>query len=78
MSLFFEKRGETDYTLSEMLRAENFGFSNWSGEKVDEITALGISTVLSCVTILADSIAVLPIRVMRYLDDRKIYVRGNA
>ena len=74
MSLFFEKRGETDYTLSEMLRAENFGLSNWSGEKVDEITALGISTVLSCVTILADSIAVLPIRVMRYLDDRKIYV----
>lgn len=68
-----EKRGTTDYTLAEMLATRDAGYSNWSGEKVNEVSALGISTVMACVSILADSIAVLPIRIKKYVDDRMIY-----
>lgn len=41
--------------------------SFWStaGERVDEITALGISSVLSCVSLLADSVATMPLRAYR-------------
>lgn len=36
----------------------------WStaGERVDEYTALGVSSVLSCVSLLADSVATMPLR----------------
>ena len=74
MSFIFEKRGETDYTLAEMLATRNAGLTNWSGEKVDQYTALGISAVLSCVSLLADSIASLPMRVQRFENGRKIYI----
>ena len=38
--------------------------SLWSsaGERVDEITSLGIASVLSCVSLLADSVATMPLR----------------
>lgn len=38
--------------------------SLWSsaGERVDEVTALGIASVLSCVSLLADSVATMPLR----------------
>ena len=36
-------------------------YSNWSGEIVTEFTALAHSAVLSAVTILADSIASMPV-----------------
>lgn len=43
----------------------NTGFlvgNNWSGENVTEETALEIAAVLSCVSLLADSVASLPLR----------------
>ena len=55
--IFNEQRGETDYTLAEMLATRGAGHAIWSGEKVDQYTALGISAVLSCVSLLAASIA---------------------
>lgn len=75
MSLFFDKefRGQTDYTLAEMMATRSANLNNWAGEKVNQVTALGIPAVLSCVTLLCDSIAVLPIRVQRYENGRKIY-----
>lgn len=41
--------------------------SFWSsaGERVDEVTALGIASVLSCVSLLADSVATMPLRAYR-------------
>ena len=36
-----------------------------AGERIDEWTALGISSVLSCVSLLADSVASLPLRAYR-------------
>lgn len=38
--------------------------SLWSsaGERVDEVTALGIASVLSCVSLIADSVATMPLR----------------
>ena len=52
--------------------AQRQGIPGYSGEAVTEITALGVSTVLSCVSILSDSIAALPIKVYRELDDRNV------
>jgi HK97 family phage portal protein len=40
-------------------------FNNWSGEVVTEITALAQSAVLSSVTILADSVASMPVELVR-------------
>lgn len=37
-----------------------------AGERVDEYTALGVSTVLACSALLADSIAAMPLRTFRY------------
>lgn len=72
--IFSEQRGQTDYTLAEMLATRTAGLANWSGEKVDQYTALGIPAVLACVSLLADSIASLPMRVQRWDQGRKIYV----
>ena len=72
--IFNEQRGQTDYTLAEMLATRTAGLANWSGEKVDQYTALGIPAVLACVSLLADSIASLPMRVQRWDQGRKIYV----
>lgn len=33
-----------------------------AGERVDEVTALGVASVLSCVSLLADSVATMPLR----------------
>lgn len=40
-------------------------YNNWSGEVVTELTALAHSAVLSAVTILADSIASMPVELVR-------------
>ena len=57
-----------------MLATRKAGLANWSGEKVEQYTALGIPAVLACVSLLADSIASLPMRVQRWDQGRKIYV----
>lgn len=46
--------------------------SNWSGETVSESNALEVTAVLACVSLLADSVASLPLRAIRYQDDRTI------
>jgi len=40
-------------------------FNNWSGEIVTETSAFAHSAVLACVTILADSIASMPLQLIR-------------
>jgi len=42
--------------------------STSAGERVDEVTALGLSAVMRCVTLLADTVASLPLRC--YVDQR--------
>jgi HK97 family phage portal protein len=43
---------------------------NWSGETISESSALEVSAVLSCVSLLADSVATLPIRAVNVIGDR--------
>lgn len=43
---------------------------NWSGEDVDETSALEVSAVLAAVSLLADSVASLPLRAIRHVGDR--------
>ena len=45
-------------------------YNNWSGEIVTEITAVAHSAVLASVTILADSIAAMPVELVRTRADR--------
>jgi len=40
----------------------NTGMMSTAGERVDEFTALGVTTVLACVSLLADSVASMPLR----------------
>ena len=47
-----------------------FGSAN-SGEKVDESSALQISTVYACVRLLAETVASLPLHLYRYTDEGK-------
>jgi HK97 family phage portal protein len=48
--------------------------SNWSGEIVDEISAFASSAVLSCVTLIADSVATMPVEVVEERGSRSIVV----
>jgi HK97 family phage portal protein len=51
----------------------SFGSStNWSGETVNESTALQVAAVMACVGLIADSTASLPIRTFRRSSDRDI------
>lgn len=47
-----------------------FGMSN-SGERVDEMSAMQISTVYACVRLLAETMASLPLHLYRYADEGK-------
>ena len=44
--------------------------NNWSGESINETSALEVSAVLAAVSLLADSVATLPIRSIRHIGDR--------
>lgn len=48
----------------------SFGMAN-SGEKVDEQSAMQISTVYACVRLLAETVAALPLHLYRYTDGGK-------
>lgn len=55
----------------------NTGFlvgNNWSGENVTEETALEVAAVLSCVSLLADSVASLPLRAISQTGDRNVRI----
>lgn len=44
--------------------------TNWSGEPISETSALEVSAVLAAVSLLADSVASLPIKAVRHIGDR--------
>jgi HK97 family phage portal protein len=46
------------------------GGNNWSGERVNESSALEVSAVLASVSLLADSVASLPVRSIIHVGDR--------
>lgn len=48
---------------------------NWSGEQVNESTALQVSAVMACVGLIADSCASLPIRAYRRTADREVPIQ---
>jgi len=60
LGLRSEKRSGADPTLGELLARQRGGGYNFSGEAVTYVSALGVSTVFACVSIIADSIAGMP------------------
>ncbi len=75
MSLFrkTENRDAALGNLTDLLALREGGLYNYTGEKVNEMSALGISTVFSAVSLLADSIALLPIKTLRYDGSKTIF-----
>jgi len=74
MSLF--KRENRDAALGnlvDLLALREGGLYNYTGEKVNEMSALGISTVFSAISLIADSIALLPIKTLRYDGQKTIF-----
>jgi HK97 family phage portal protein len=74
MSLF--KRENRDAALGnlvDLLALREGGLYNYTGEKVNEMSALGISTVYSAISLIADSIALLPIKTLRYDGQKTIF-----
>jgi HK97 family phage portal protein len=50
----------------------NYGAASYAGEVVNEFTALGISTVFSCVTLLANTVASMPLRAYRMVGTNRV------
>jgi len=44
--------------------------TNWSGESITEATALEVTALMACVSLIADSVASLPMRGIRHVGDR--------
>jgi len=66
MSLLFERR-----SLPAPLQPAGFTLgNNWTGETVTEESALEVAAVLACVSLLADSVASLPLRAIKQIGDR--------
>ena len=74
MSLFRrENRDAALGNLVDLLALREGGLYNYTGEKVNEMSALGISTVFSAISLIADSIALLPIKTLRYDGQKTIF-----
>lgn len=74
MSLFNrENRDAALGNLADLLQLREGGLYNYTGEKVNEMSALGISSVLSAISLIADSISILPIKTIRYDGDKKVF-----
>ena len=75
MSLFNRKenRDAALGNLVDLLALREGGLTNNAGEKVNEMSALGISTVFSAISLIADSIALLPIKTIRYEGEKTIF-----
>ena len=58
--------------LSQLYGQTNITSS--AGERIDEWSALGISAVLGCVSLLADTVASLPMRAYKIVDGKRINV----
>ena len=66
MSIFSKRN-----TAVERVRISNWiPGTNWSGESVNEANALEVTPVLACVSLIADSVASLPIRAIREVGGR--------
>lgn len=44
--------------------------TNWSGEAITESTALEVTALMACISLIADSVASLPLRGIRHVGDR--------
>ena len=75
MSLFkrAENRDAAIGNLVDLLALREGGLQNFTGEKVNEMSALGISTVFSAISLIADSIALLPVKTLRYDGHKTIF-----
>ena len=74
MSLFKrENRDAALGNLTDLLALREGGLRNYSGEEVNEQSALGISAVFSAISLLADSIALLPMKTLRYAAQKGIF-----
>jgi len=74
MSLFNkENRDAALGNLVDLLALREGGLYNYTGEKVNETSALGISTVFSAISLIADSIALLPVKTLRYDGQKTIF-----
>ena len=65
-----EKLPEVTDSVRDSGQLFSFGTAN-SGEKVDEQSAMQISTVYACVRVLAETVAALPLHLYRYTYDGK-------
>jgi len=68
-----ENRDAALGNLADLLNLREGGLYNYTGEKVNELSALGISAVLSAISLIADSISILPIKTIRYEGDKKVF-----
>lgn len=68
-----ENRDAALGNLADLLNLREGGLYNYTGEKVNELSALGISAVLSAISLIADSISILPIKTIRYDGDKKVF-----
>lgn len=75
MSLFkkAENRDAALGNLSDLLALREGGLYNYTGEKVNEMSALGISAVFSAISLIADSISLLPLKTLRYDSAKTIF-----
>lgn len=68
MSILF--RGREERAFYPLQQTGFNELSNWSGENVNEVSALQVAAVMSCVSIIADSVASLPLKQLRQKGDR--------
>ena len=68
-----QKRDASLGNLADLLQLREGGLYNYTGEKVNEKSALGITAVLSAISLIADSISLLPIKTLRYEGDKKVF-----
>ncbi len=71
MSLFRLERRALPTTIDPYQITARPYFPNYSGEVVSEANVFAVSAVLSCVSLIADSIATMPLELMRVRGDRK-------
>ena len=68
----FAQFNGTNNSISQ-LYGQSF-LNTFSGEPVDEYSSLGISTVLGCVSLLADTLAAMKLRAHQVIDGKKVAV----
>ena len=75
MSLIKKNILQFNGTQNSISQLYGQSFANtFSGEPVDEYSALGISTVLGCASLLADSVAAMPLKTFKMVGGKKVTV----